>query len=360
MLLNTSAIFQFVIVIISVKLKTSKVIREAISAFLIDENTIKENLSGEDLNKLNEVCLGLRYKRKFDYWIKKYIELLKAQAEDVCLDITQAMQEVDLIRGELKKDEKIGYIYTNNHRFNQDHFEVLIISEQIIKPLNWSNQAIPVDESGLHEIYYTKIAPPLVSRKTGWQYPFPQAGPYECATMGMLYLKELLKDDALQLKEFTLRFPYYDADKKLHYFFLPSPQVSRYSQSTCYNKLIEAMLQDAETVIVYHNKGELNSRFWEGPRQEEYSVTTIKKMLQDAISIATMQERMDVVDHNEQLLSNLASFSEKWLKEYQQTMKKHALMCDKDGVNQYLVYSTRRMEKIAKVGCEIKFTPRMV
>lgn len=94
-----------------------------------------------------------------------------------------------------------------------------------------------------------------------------------CATIGLAYAKEYLKDGAYQLKNYTLAVSAKNisSDASLgksaesFSFFLPSPHVLRYSQSELYIKILRAMVDsDNEFVTIRHKKVmyEVNTLLW--------------------------------------------------------------------------------------------------
>ncbi|WP_156812378.1 hypothetical protein [Legionella tunisiensis] len=91
----------------------------------------------------------------------------------------------------------------------------------------------------------------------------PQVDTDSCGVLGLLYLKELLKNNSKQLELFSFTVPVYSVNAQesseeinhKHLLFFPSPHVLRYSQSRFYNNILLAMVQSTndEEVIKYKN-----------------------------------------------------------------------------------------------------------
>jgi len=135
----------------------------------------------------------------------------------------------------------------------------------------------------------------------------PQATDQGCGALGLLYLKELLKNNAEQLHEDTLSFPYYLPNGELKYYFFPSPQVLRYSQSGLYNEILKAMISD-QPVLSY--KGSI------------YLITTLREMLERSIIEAQKKSDKTVVQENSNLLDKLTAFQKQWLEKYENMVEK--------------------------------------
>lgn len=121
------------------------------------------------------------------------------------------------------------------------------------------------------------------------QQLIPQADRTSCGTLTMMYAKELLKDDARGLKEFTLSFTYYNEKGEKEYFFLPSPQVLRYSQISLYNEALQA--------IVSHENDGQDGLVRKGAKK--YMFHTIEKILIQSFKIALEKEDADVLEENQ-------------------------------------------------------------
>jgi hypothetical protein len=281
------------------------------------------------------------FQQDIDKNIEKLVALLeeRIKAGDVWMNKTQAIEEMKQIQASLASGETVGYFFTNGHTLGEGHFEVFIIThDAIIKPIQWSHtdgrkEILPQD---LPTMYYTPSTLPVIflpqSEKT---FTLPQSQFLECGTLGILYLKELLKDDAKQLKELTLRFPHFNVvNGQWEYFFFPSPQVLRYSQSGFYNQVMCALLSDSD---------DLAECSIDGKRVKYHSV---KRILQH--SIEHFKGAPEETEQMQRLLDGLPAFRERWLDAFAKANQTREAMT-KDGLNHYLAYRTRNMEAISNL-----------
>jgi hypothetical protein len=163
----------------------------------------------------------------------------------------------------------------------------------------------------------------------------PQAGIVECGTLGVLHLKELLKNNAQQFKEYTLLFSFY-CSNKLEHFYFPSPQLLRYSQVSTYNTILAEMLT--------LNKNSVTIEKGSGKDKRYLAVTTLQKILTDSIADAKSHGNKEMAANNQKIIDDLPRFSKQWLKAYQEAQKKRASM--QGTQNYYLLYRTKKMERI--------------
>ena len=269
--------------------------------------------------------------------------------------------EIKHIQAQLKDEEIVGYVMPNDGYVpllqpipDRTHLSMVIISkDKVIKPINFTVESTyELSEEDFPGIYTTTLdlsdLSPLDKSACqflkhdrnphGWI--IPQLGNEECGTLGMLYLKELLKDNARQLKQFTLAFSCYmanPADESKPYktnYFIPSPQVLRYSQSNLYNLVIYNLLMcdDDQATFIYERK--------------TMKLMSLRKMLQDSILIAQKISDTIIVSQNQKILDELPAFRKNWLEEYQLSMQKRDSMNVLKGRNKYLEYKSRRLEKI--------------
>jgi hypothetical protein len=259
--------------------------------------------------------------------------LKKINLDDISLNKNQIRREIDAIRAEITPGEFIGYIFTNQSKSAKGHKEALIITKTaVIKPVHWHSMAEDrsIKSGNIPDLYVSD-----------WLSGMPQATGVECGTLSMLYLKELLKDNARQLKDYSLYFRIYSNSfdmvkpPALNFYYFPSPQVLRYSQSSYHNKYIEAMLQDTDVTILEH-------------RLETSKVETLKKLLQNSMETALERGDSDTYDENERLLNQLPAFRKLWLEEYQVSSSKHELMNDQKLINRYLSYHSMKMASFFK------------
>lgn len=310
-----------------------EVLQKAFVKFLTSDNKFR-HLKREELVELNEICKQTINEEWLNTSISTFIHFLNATLIDICLTKSECVEEMKLLQITNEEKEAIGYIHTNNHRSVGGHFEVFIITrDSIIKPLDWPSLKSRAISNQALNFYYPYLGLPLFKKiSPSCTTPCAQTQTLECGTLGMMYLKELLKDNARQLREFTLQIPYLSSDRDMLFFFFPSPHVLRYSQSNRFNKIIEAMLLDGDSVEVTYD-------------QDKYEVYTIKKLLQDSLGEAKVKQKSSLVSYLEGWLADLPGFREKWLTVYHEMMVKRDKMT-KEGTNHYLSYTTQRMEQI--------------
>jgi len=319
------------------------IVKQAISKFLDNTNAVdaslpfRKNLSTSEIEELNTIISQLTCVKEIDNKINRYIDHLRNEQKDCCILGEQVANEVYFIQKSLQENEAVGYMFTNNHRLDRDHFEALIITKnQIIKPVFW--------DMGMFKIVNNDTLPhattPYVSGILA------QADGSACATLSLLYLKELLKNNHQQLDEYCLEFPYYKkgtfGEIELKQCFFPSPHVLRYSQSKRFNTLMEQMLKDADEIVIHKSE------------DEDVSAETIKKLLTESMAIAKEEKNDKVYEENKKILDALPTFREKWHKEYNSADMKRKQMDDVSGLNRYLAYRSKKMETLAKSKTEVK------
>lgn len=160
----------------------------------------------------------------------------------------------------------------------------------------------------------------------------PQATSTGCGSLGVAYLKELLKNDAQQLRNSCLvvsglRPASASAATGGSSFLLPSPQVLRYSQRSLFNRLASAMVDANPASVVVQHQG------------ASYVVPTLGKQLADGAAIARP-------GGGPLSASDLPKFCEDWQSAYQQAMGKREAMnvtAPSWQVNGYLSYVSQRL-----------------
>jgi len=306
-----------------------------IKPYLDEMGQLKKNLTSDQKLELNKVIASLRCKNIIDEDLESSIYEMEKIKQNVCLEKAQAIEEIKAIQKSLHSDEQVGYIFTNNTKTESEHFEVLIIQrETIIKPVQWNGE--PNKSIHSHDFPQMQVASvqPLITvdHTIYKKVPLPQSTGIECGTLGLLYLKELLKENAKQMEEFTLSIPYYDDQDILRYLFFPSPQVLRYSQSSLFNKILVAALEprDKDVELVH--------------KDDKYKIKTLQNMLKETVRHpqATYKER----SHANHALDELPFFRKQWLKDYKDIEAKRSLM-DGDSCNFYLAYKSHHMQKLA-------------
>jgi hypothetical protein len=303
-------------------------IKNALTAFLkpngFSFDTMNITLSNIQLQQAKDIISKLPCTEIIQ---QKYITYLETLLADVSLSYTEVWSEINDIKKSLKDNESVGYVFTNSHRVKTDHFESIVITKSgIIEPIFFSFYA------GSEKSLY-KPDNFVVSHPIGMS---PQSDLQSCGTLSVLYLKELLKDNAEQLNKFCLKFSYYkEGEFGLSHGLIPSPHVLRYSQSEKYNKGLQKMLDDAETfeIITKDNK--------------TIQVKTLKKLLIDSMAKALLLQDSAIYKANKELLEQIPKFKEIWLAEYNKATAKRDKM-HADGLNRYLVYRTQRFEARAQ------------
>lgn len=159
----------------------------------------------------------------------------------------------------------------------------------------------------------------------------PQASGVGCATLGLSYLKEYLKDDARQLNHFTSMVVHRPGPAAPPVrFHLPSPQVLRYSQSAFYAKVMAAMVagRDDHAEVSHEDKS--------------FKVLTLRGVLRAG---GEVRRPADGRGMNEDALD---AFAGPWMEAFDQAMLKRGLMAVEGGAghpeaNLYLTYATHRL-----------------
>ncbi|HAT8178687.1 TPA: hypothetical protein JA361_04255 [Legionella pneumophila] len=312
-----------------------------ISPFLDAKGKIISGLSSEELRQLDETCQGLSCKGMLDATINEFVE---RNSDCIGLTAEESAREIKDICDELQEGEVLGYFFTGQRTTGKHHFELYIcLPGRAIRPIFYNTGFIKYHD--LEGIFHFNLpfvvgnlfTPDLLKLypATDLQQLIPQADRTSCGTLTMMYAKELLKDDARELKEFTLSFTYYNEKGEKEYFFLPSPQVLRYSQISLYNEALKAIVShpnDGQAGLV--RKG-----------AKKYMFHTIEKILIQSFKIALEKDDADVLKENQKVWDILPSFQEKWQAAYKEMIAKRDVM--HQGVNKYLLYSTHRMSHIA-------------
>ncbi|MFI4919365.1 MAG: hypothetical protein ACHP65_07395 [Legionellales bacterium] len=240
------------------------------------------------------------------------------------------LREILSIQQTLDEHQYVGYLFTGGRTKGHGHFECCIIGkDRIIKPVYWNGDAVQLKPSEFAVDYSTNMY------DFCGLFSYPQAGTSECGSLSLAYLKNLLKNNSDQINNWTLCIPYYSAFNRSNpqYFFLPSPQVLRYSQSNAYNELFVTMLQnDDYSFIMRYGK--------------QQRIPSIKIQLEKTIQTAQLTKNETVEAQARLLLKNLPEFKEKWLQQYQlEKEQRQGMQTAKH--NAYLAYTSQRMHKRA-------------
>lgn len=255
--------------------------------------------------------------------------------------------EINYLRWKLVADASLGYVIANDAE-HVDHY--LISKGRVIIPLVYDSQPyFGIDAysdllSGCGHLYMRSNGLPVSCPG------FPQAtGTNVCGTVAFLYLKELLKNEAQQLNEYSLCFSCYFAnDNKLNCYF-PAPQILRYSQSRVYVEIAKLMMQSDEPEERFVLKGD-----------SEVVITPLKELLRQSIQYAVTNGDHRTIGENTEILNRLDELRVKWLRAYEDAMKSRHAMNDADsGHNMYLTYSSLRYDdKVKKRLASIDGRPR--
>ena len=271
-------------------------------------------------------------KKKIRIYVQTYMPGYPLGTENSCfMDVVQIQREIG-------DNQYAGYLHTEGaHGDKGPHVECLVVTKhKVIKPITWN-----VDHGVLYVNYFKNAASTDLHALAG-EWLIPQSDSYTCASLSLVYLKQLLKEDAAQLKEFGFIFPYKDSyNINLYYFFVPPPQVLRYSQSSAYNQFIKAMVMEDEPGFFLHNN-------------KTISYSPVKHLLMTVQRKENVQS--DLFKETEDLLEQLPAFRKRWLEEYEK-MENNRFLINKNGLNRGLAYTSRRMRKIALIEQEHKQNP---
>lgn len=263
-------------------------------------------------------------------------------------DQVNVASEILSIQQSMGDGDRLGYIFTNGHSIegplehSYGHFEVLIITKNAVyKPVSWNtsnSMKIPMNgdiqgpffDSKLLSFVdsYTKTTSSdglVTSVKQISKPPVPQVTSKGCGTLGLLYLKELLKPkegiDPLLDEAFIFSIP--KAYGEFHYI-LPSAECLKYSQFTTFNKVIDTMIMSDE--ITVFNRGD----YYISVKPVKFVLEKILKRLNNLSPemTHTIQSQID----------RLIEFRKKWPASYALANAKRETMKDRKGLNQYQSY----------------------
>jgi hypothetical protein len=242
--------------------------------------------------------------------------------------------ELNEIQNEFKKSNKIDYCgYIGGISYRTYHFDSYIISkDKIIKVASF-----PVVNSDFDG--YTSSVQAFEQKKPllDTSPPGPQKDRYSCASLGIACVKELLKNDAYQLKNYTLQLRFYlnESKKKseLHHFFLTSPQTLRYAQSNEYIELLKGMIEEKGELVKYITI--------HGSRK----FMTLENVLRQSINKAKELNDKEVEAENVKCLEELPAFRKKWIAAFNASLEKRNMMQEeKTGYNRYLLYRREKYQ----------------
>lgn len=341
-----------------------KEMAKIIKHFLDPQGALRTDLSAEERTELNSIIHN-----KYGALVSKAIDedihyLMEKEYEDIGLTHTECLEEIKEIYA-TTRTKTIGYIYTNGHSKSGPHFECALIERNcVIKPIDmglFNGGDLRVQDLGIpyYRMEYNFDAFRISStEKKQFDFDFDlvaQAGSDECGTLCMLYLKELLKNNSHQLKEFTFSSSLYIDPNKLKHIFIPSPQVLRYSQVNKFNKFLAQLFTDTqESQKISATPPEFKN--FEPKKLYYYHFHTLRTLIENSIHIAEKKGDTDIADQNRKQLAKFSEFSRRWLAEYEKMTTyrdkmKDAEIIDRYGLtiqaNGYLVYRSLKMSGIA-------------
>ena len=224
-------------------------ITKLLTFYLDSKLRFKKDLDSKDIATIHyKIADDKELKELFDTLQKEFLKEEMNTINDCCLSHSEALLEMKWIQEQLKDTDKVGYVYTNGVNLSNKHAEVAVITKtDFIKPVTWyvdpSQRLLPNEKSSPSVRLDSKV----IYNNDSQNLPCPQSSNYGCGSLGINYLKQLLKNDGELLEKYSLKFPYYDDKGETSWFFFPPPHVLRYSQSGNYNKIIATMLNDASS-----------------------------------------------------------------------------------------------------------------
>lgn len=303
---------------------------------LLDEvGRIKKDKGLKDKFNRTYSQFSEKCQRLFEKQIQRKIETLEEEKINCCITEFEIRNEISEIQEGLKENQWVGYVFINDCRKIDVHSEVLLISKGlVIKPINcgaimsegpFTRTRLDIGSRHVSGMY---SAPILVGRG-------PQVGMRGRAILGLLYLKELLKKDAEQLR-LTVTFPYYHRpcgdDKtrnriKCDHVFIPPPQVLRYSEHPSFNDLMEAMIKsDEDNVTIAH-------------KSKQYTEKTIISMLNKSLELVKLKGNEKEYQKITESRKKFLKIRGEWLEKYELYKKKPANKII-GGHNQYLIFKS--------------------
>lgn len=193
--------------------------------FLDAKGKTISGLSLEELRQLNEACQELSCKGILDAKINEFIE---RNFDYMGLTARESASEIKDICDELQEGEVLGYFFTGQRTSGRCHFDLYIcLPGKAIRPIFYNTALVRYhDLGGVFHLNFPFVEGNFFTPDLLKLYPaldliqlIPQADRTSCGTLTMMYAKELLKDDARGLKEFTLSFTYYNEKGEKEYFF---------------------------------------------------------------------------------------------------------------------------------------------
>ncbi|MFT3742503.1 MAG: hypothetical protein QM752_07625 [Gammaproteobacteria bacterium] len=288
---------------------------------------------------------------KLQTYIRVELEKLNASLQGRLIDHDDMIKEVKAIQENCRENEYKGYIYTDSRSY---HSEALIITkDRIIKPVSWfyppeksaeENTGYLLPEHFPFTDFYspdlTRFGPKWGEIKKsifGPYVPVAQAETTGCLALCFKTLKELLKNDAEQLKHWSFCMPFYEHNGAQRGLFIPPPQTLRYAQSgTFVDAWRELVKKDTATLKCVLIDFENNHT------HKNYNYPGISKLLTQTIAIANTKN-LRLKEQCQELAKAFPAFQQKWLAYHANFVEpQRKLMRSKDGLNRMLLYSAQK------------------
>jgi hypothetical protein len=259
------------------------------SKFLVSDSMLLPNTRLR-LTELNTSFIGLfkkfsSLKEMFDQKINLYIRCL----EDSLSEQKNIFQKIQTIRN--RGNSVVGCILKGSEHLHSESF--LLTRSGIIKPLCYTQDLITQDS--VDELFTTNLKVFIKSGLSTYKLPFPQADTISCSSLGLAYLKKLLKENAKALDSSLIISFYLDRDRKVN-FFLPHPCVLCYSQSSRYINFLKGILSKGSEFTYQGNQ-----------------FFTLTYLLTQSIAFARAKNDNITADENNKRLKQLPDFCNQWL-----------------------------------------------
>lgn len=280
--------------------------------------------------------------KQLDVLIEKEIVFL-SKKENICSEDKLLFDEIKAICAQLNPTESVGYIYTTGRIDAKEraHFEFFILQQNaIIRPIAWDGidrlEISYMTRSTRSDDVLTYYAPPVFKSLSA------QADSVSCGTLGLLYLKKLLKNNAQALRENCLRFIYdYNGYNQRVGMFIPTADVLHYSQSRTYN---QAFFQFVLKEFLPFEP--------DAPRCNFGYVITLQQYLKNSIQffqgLNDLRKWNGIISQNQNLLENLPKWRETWCAAANQDMEKHGKMQLPKKGNRFLIFRAASLKEKAQ------------
>lgn len=292
-------------------------------SFFLDGD-FRDDLTKSELNTLNElITTDISVNKKLLSRINLEIQILQLRKPS----LTEAIKEIKERCTKLNPTESVGYIYTGQTYSDKDHYQSLILQKNSIICPTFMPLVDRINSTYFKDPLNFYAAPTFSLQEKNRS---AQSDKVSCGTIGILYLKNLLKNTALDLTENSLKFLYYSGNT-LRGLFIPSGHMLKYSQSTVFNRALYAMVNETTTTFTIDTeKGGVIRH------------TTIEALLRESIEIAIKKGDKKTEEENKALLNNLPEFRKKWASAAEKAMHENTTMHAPTG-NAMLAYRNLRL-----------------